>query len=322
MTRLKKLLTTVTASFVAVSLVACSQASNSSKTTTSDSAAKATLNIGAINSVDVVPIVIANEKGFFKKEGVDVKFQPFKSSQDRDTAFQAGNLDGVICDEIAIALYQNSDFDVKITGITNGDFMLIANPQSGIKSINDIKGKSVAISQKTSIEYVLDKMLEKSSMQPADVKKSIVPAVPTRLEMLRNNKVDAALLPEPFSTAAIKDGGILLGTATKMAHYPSVTAFSQKAIDSKKSEIKAFYKAYNDAVEYINSTSISDYEATIIKTVGYPDDMKGKIKLPEFKKNALPSEDEVKSAIDWTVKNGIVKKTLTPKDVMSDVAVK
>jgi NitT/TauT family transport system substrate-binding protein len=316
MIRLKKILTILTASSLVLSLAACSPVKET------PSASKQTLNFGAMASVDAVPIVIANEKGFFKKQGVEVNFQSFKSSKDRDAALQGGNLDGIIGDEIAISLYQNADFNVKITGITDGDFMLIASAKSGIKSINDIKGKSVAISEKTAIEYTLDKILEKNSIEPKAIKKSVVPAIPTRLEMLRNNNVDAALLPEPFSTLAIKDGGIVLGSAISLESYPSVTAFSQKSIDAKSTEIKAFYKAYNEAVDYINSTPISEYEDIIIKTVGYPDDMKGKITLPKFRKNVLPSEAEVKSAVDWTIKNGLVKKELNPKDLMSDIGIK
>lgn len=316
MIKLKKLLSIVTASALVLSLSACSPVKENT------SAAKKTLNFGAMSSVDAVPIVIANEKGFFKKEGVDVNFQSFKNSKDRDAAYQAGSLDGVICDYIAISLYQNADFNVKITGVTDGDFMLIAGAKSGIKSINDIKGKSVAISEKTSIEYSLDKILEKNSLQPKDVKKSIIPAIPTRLEMLKNNNVDAALLPEPFSSLAISDGGTLLGSASKNNSFTSVTAFTQKAIDAKSNEIKAFYRAYNEAVDYINSTPIAEYEDTIIKAVGYPESMKGKITLPKFKKNTLPSEADVQAAIDWTVKNGLVKKTLNPKDLMSDIGTK
>lgn len=316
MIKLRKLLLTITASFLVLSLSACSPAKETSV------AKNKTINFGAMPSIDAVPIVIANEKGYFKKEGIDVNLQTFKNSKDRDAAYQAGSIDGVICDYIAVSLYQNADFNVKITGATDGDFMLVAGAKSGIKSINDIKGKSVAISEKTAIEYSLDKILENNSLKPTDVKKSVVPAIPTRLEMLSNNKVDAALLPEPFSSLAINDGGILLGSAGKLNSFTSVTAFTQKSIDDKSNEIKAFYKAYNEAVDYINSTPISEYEDTIIKTVGYPASMKGKITLPKFRKNTLPTEAEVQSAIDWTVKNGLVKKTLAPKDLMSDIGIK
>lgn len=316
MINLKKILSIIISTSLVLSLTACSPKKEATPT------AKQTINFGAMSSTAAIPIVIANEKGFFKKQGLEVNLQTFKNSKDRDAAFQGGNLDGIIGDEIAISLYQNADFNVKITGSTEGDFMLIANSKSGIKSVSDIKGKSVAISEKTSIEYTLDKILEKNSLDPTDVKKSVVPAIPTRLEMLRNNNVDAALLPDPFATLAIKDGGILIGSANDLGIYSSVTAFTQKSIDDKSTEIKAFYKAYNEAVDYINSTPISEYEDTIIKSVGYPEDMKGKIKLPKFNKNTLPSEAEVKSAIDWTVKNGLVKKTLSPKDLMSDIGTK
>jgi NitT/TauT family transport system substrate-binding protein len=301
-----------------VAIVGCTA---SSKETNNTQDQKQTLNFGAIGSVEMIPIIIADEKGFFEKQGLDVTIQSFKSSKDRDAAFQSGNLDGIICDEVAVALYQNADFDVKITGATDGNFILIANPNSGIKTINEIKGKSIAISEKTCIEYTLDKVLEKNSISPQDVQKSVVPAIPTRLEMLRTNKVDAALLPEPFSTLAIKDGGIILGSANEAGIYTSVTAFTQKSIDTKATEIKAFFNAYNEAVDYVNSTNISEYEDIIIKTVGYPQDMKGKIELPKFRKNILPTEADIQTVINWATNINLLKKNLNPKDLMSNIGI-
>jgi len=140
--------------------------------------------------------------------------------------------------------------------------------------------------------------------------------------MLRTNKVNAALLPEPFSTLAVKDGGTLLGSANDSGIYTSVTAFTQEAIGSKSAEIKAFFKAYNQAVDYVYNTPISEYEDTIIKTVGYPADMKGKIELPKFRKNMLPEEADIQSVIEWAKKNNLLKKELAPKDLMSDIGTK
>jgi NitT/TauT family transport system substrate-binding protein len=292
-----------------------------SLTACSPKKASQTLNFGAVGSVELIPIIIADEKGYFEKEGIDVNIQSFKSAKDRDAAFQSGNLDGIICDEVAICLYQNAGFDVKITGATDGNFMLIANPNSGIRAINELEGKSVAISENTCIEYTLDTLLEKNSLKPEDVQKSIVPAIPTRLEMLRTNKVDAALLPEPFSTLALKDGGILLGSANEAGIYTSVTAFTQKAINNKSAEIKEFFKVYNQGVDYINNTPIAEYEDIIIKTVGYPEGMKGKIELPKFRKNLLPKDTEIKAVIDWAEKNNLLKKEFAPKDLVSNIGI-
>lgn len=315
---IKKISTIFLAVLLMISMIGC--ATTNKEVNDSQNQTK-TLNFGAIGSVEMIPIIIADVNGYFAKQGLEVNIQSFKSSKDRDAALQSGNLDGIICDEVAVTLYQNADFDVKITGATDGNFTLIASPNSGIKTLNDIKGKSVAISEKTCIEYTLDKVLEKNALAPQDVQKTVVPAIPTRLEMLRANKVDAALLPEPFSTLAIKDGGIVLGSANEAGIYTSVTAFTQESIDTKASEIKAFFKAYNEAVDYINNTSISEYEDVIIKTVGYPEDMKGKIELPKFRKNVLPAEADIQSVIDWATSSMLIKKELNPKDLMSNIGI-
>lgn len=315
---IKKISTIFLTVLLMISMIGC--ATTNKEVNDSQNQTK-TLNFGAIGSVEMIPIIIADVNGYFAKQGLEVNIQSFKSSKERDAALQSGNLDGIICDEVAVTLYQNADFDVKITGATDGNFTLIASPNSGIKTLNDIKGKSVAISEKTCIEYTLDKVLEKNALAPQDVQKTVVPAIPTRLEMLRGNKVDAALLPEPFSTLAIKDGGIVLGSANEAGIYTSVTAFTQESIDTKASEIKAFFKAYNEAVDYINNTSISEYEDVIIKTVGYPEDMKGKIELPKFRKNVLPAEADIQSVIDWATSSKLIKKELNPKDLMSNIGI-
>ncbi len=158
-------------------------------------------------------------------------------------------------------------------------------------------------------------------MDPKEAQKSIVPAIPTRLEMLRTNKVDTALLPEPFATLAVKDGGLVLGSANEADIYTSITAFTQESIDNKGNEIKAFFKAYNEAVDYVNSTPISQYEDIIIKTVGYPEDMKGKIVLPKFKKNILPAEADIQAVIEWTKGNNLLNKELSPKDLINNIGI-
>lgn len=275
-----------------------------------------TLTIGALPSIDVMPFVIAEQQGHFKKYGVNFKLELFKSAKDRDAAFQAGTLDGLCCDEVAVCIYQNAGTDLKITGMTDGEYVLVAGKNSGIKTMADMKGKSVAISEKTLIEYTLDSILAKNGMQAADVVKTAVPAVPMRLEMLNEAKADAALLPEPFATFAINDGGIALSSATGIGLYPSVIAFTKQTIDARRADIAAMYKAYNDGVDYLNSTPIATYEDLIIKTVGYPENMKGKIVLPKYTKNNLPLQGDLQAVISWAAAKGLCQGTLDAKGLV------
>ena len=306
---MKKPLSILLATLLILGMTACGTAAPSGKA----------LTLGALPSIDVIPFVIAEKQGYFKKYGLSFKLELFSSAKDRDAAFQSGSLDGFCCDEVAVCIYQNGGTDLKITGMTDGEYALVAGKDSGVSDLAAMKGRSVAISEKTLIEFVLDKMLESGGLAPDAVVKTAVPAVPVRLEMLNAAQVDAALLPEPFATFAENGGGKRLSSATQIGLYPSVIAFEKKVIDSRRADIAAMYRAYNDAVDYLNSTPISEYEELIIKTVGYPEEMRGKIVLPKFTKDMMPGESDLAAVVAWASSKGLCASTLAPKDLVEKV---
>ena len=268
------------------------------------------LTVGALPSIDVLPFVIAGKQGYFKKYGVEFKLELFKSSKDRDASFQANALDGLCCDEVAVCIYQDGGTDLVITGMTEGEYVLVAGKDTGIKSIADMKGHTVAISENTLIEYTLFKILEKNGMKVQDVETMAVPPLAVRLEAVNSGLSDMALLPEPFATFAENEGGVRLQSATGIGLYPSVIAFPRQMIDGRRADIAAMYKAYNDAVDYLNSTPVSEYEDLVIETVGYPEEMRGKIKLPVFTKDAMPGEGDLPAVIEWAAAKGLCKPDL------------
>jgi NitT/TauT family transport system substrate-binding protein len=280
---------------------------------------KAALTIGVMGSVDIIPLVVAQEEGLFENQGVEVNVEIFSAAKDRDAALQAGALDGVICDEVAIAIYQNAGIDMKITGITDGSFALVSGKDSGVSTIADLAGKKIAISENTVIEYTVDKLLEENNMAVADVEKVVIPAMPTRLEMLNNGEVEAALLPNPFSDAALQAGGQLIGQVDSTGKYISVSAFLQSAIDEKADAIHAFYEAYDEAAEKLNTTDVSVYEPLIMDIVGYPESMAGQITLPLFRNNTLPPFEEIEEVLEWAKAKGLLEKDLTVQDIVSEV---
>ena len=274
-----------------------------------------------MGSIDAVPFVIAKEQGYFDEEGIDLDLQIFKSAKDRDAALTAGSLKGVLCDEVAISIHQNQDIDMKITGTTNGSWTLVGGKDSGINSVEDLKGKRIGISENTMIDYLADYIPEVHGINSSDITKVAIPAMPARFEALNNNQIDAAILPAPFNDTAIADGGKEIFTIYNKDFQISVTAFLQNVIDSNPEAIKAFYRAYNKAIGYINSNDISTYEDVIIKTVGYSEDMRGNIETPDFLINYLPAEQNVQEVLDWSKEKGLLTKDITASDVMSDIGV-
>lgn len=294
-------------------------ASQSSAGVQSAQTQKPVIRLGMMSSSDVIPFVLINENKLAEKYGFQLDLQVFTSAKDRDAAFQSGELDGVLTDYIGVCMYQNAGFDVKITGITDGDYLLLAGKNTGITDIRQIKGKSIAISEKTLIEYTLDNILEHNGMKDGDVKKEVVARIPDRLELLRNGKIDLGLMPEPFATLALNSGAVKLGTANEFGLYPAVSAFSQTALDKKNAAIRNLYKAYNEAVEYMNHTDIRQYEKTVIKAVGYPEEMVGKITVKPFRASKLPPKEDVEAAVRWASAKGLCKPDLSYDRMVYDV---
>ena len=277
------------------------------------------LTIGMMPATDVIPFIIAHDQGFDKKHGVNLDMQTFKSAKDRDAAFQAGQLDGVGADLIAIAIYNQGDMDVRITSTTFGGFSLLTGTP-GVKSVADLKGKSVIYSKNTSTEYAVSLMLKEVGLTEKDITLTEVPQIPTRLELLKNNKADAAILPEPFVTMGKADGLTELNSTLAMSLSPFVVGFPEKTIVANQEPIRAAYAAYDEAVAYMQSHDQADYIDLIIKAVGYPDTMKDQVTLPEYPASHQVPVSEVEMAFNWAREKGLLEKNLTAEEVISDVA--
>ncbi len=335
--KLKKLLSSVLVTTLAFSVVSCgstdaetnsgenqgeAQVAEGSETTEGElNVSDEVLTVGVMSSVSTLPIIVAQEKGYFEEVGLNVDVQTFKAAKDRDAALQAGVLQGVIADEVAIAIYQEGGIDMQITGVTDGAFTLVTAPNSGITTFEDLKGKTVGISENTAIDYTLDLMLTKNGLTREDVERVAIPVMPERLEMLKTGNIDAAVMPNPFSDDAIAAGGYALATEDETTTFISTTAFLQETIDARPDDIKAFYKALDKSVEYIKTADKGELEDILIASCGYPETMKGNILIPEFRNpSLLPSEEEVNAVFDWCRERGIVTSDLSATDVLNPIA--
>lgn len=281
----------------------------------------AELTLGLLPSIDAIPFVIAHEQGFDQKHGVALNIETFKSAKDRDVAFQAGKVDGISADLVAISIYNEAGLDVKITSTTFGEFDLLTGNDE-IQDVKDLKGKTVILSKNTSTQYTVAMMLKQAGLTEQDIHITEVPQIPTRLELLKNHKADAAILPEPFVTMGEAAGLRTLSSTHQANVNPFVLAFPQSAIDAKPEAIRAMYAAYDEAVAYMQSHDKADYIDLVIKEVGYPETLKEQIEVPAYIPANQVDVKEVEAAFAWAREQGLLTKDITPEAVISDVQFK
>ncbi|MDI6601173.1 MAG: MetQ/NlpA family ABC transporter substrate-binding protein [Thermoanaerobacteraceae bacterium] len=304
---MKKFCTWLSLLILAFILTACSSGDSN-----------AVLKIGVLPDVDSIPLIVAANNGYFKDAGVDVEIQHFKSAQERDSALQSGKIDGAVSDVLAAAFAKDGGFEVSITSMTNGSYKLLVNKDAGAASVADLKGKDVAISTNTIIEYTTDRMLEKAGLKDTDVNKVAIPQIPTRLEMLQNGKVAAATLPDPLATEAVKNGAKLLDSSDRLGINPGVMIFTADSIKKNSKGIEAMYKAYNRAVEYLNNQPVTEYIDIIIKDAGFPEDIKGSMQLPSYTEAGLPSKEDVDSVMEWLTGKKLIKEGFSYDELVED----
>lgn len=309
----------LTAAFGAA-LVGCASAAESNTTAAAGAEAE-TIKLGLLPSIDAIPFIVAHEQGFDKEQGVNLDIQTFKSAKDRDVAFQAGQVEGLSADLVAISIYNEAGQDVKITSTTFGEFdLLTGNPD--VKSVADLKGKSVILSKNTSTQYTMAMMLKQAGLTEGDITVTEVPQIPTRLELLKNNQADAAVLPQPFVTMGKEAGLNILGSTHTAEINPFVLAFPQSVIDEKADAIRDMYAAYDQAVDYMKSHDQSEYIDLIIQEVGYPETLKDQIDVPDYVPANQADPAQVDSALDWAREKGLLTQDIHAADVISDVQFK
>ena len=277
------------------------------------------LHVGVMPDTDSLPIIIAQEKGFFAAEGLKVDIQQFKSAMDRDSALQSGNLDGAVSDMLAVAFAKSGGFDVKVTSSTDGSYKLIAGKGENISRVQDLTGRDVAVSKNTIIEYVTDQVLASAQLSGESINKVVIPQIPTRLEMLQNGKLAAATLPEPMASIAVHNGCKYITGSDALGINPGVMLFTAKTVADKKAELAAFYRAYNKAVAYLNETDRNEYMDLVVAKGGFPPVAKEALVLPQYHEAALPKEKDVTDCIAWLQQKQLIKTAYTYQDLIVDV---
>ncbi|KAA2248752.1 transporter substrate-binding domain-containing protein [Solihabitans fulvus] len=217
-----------------------------------DKVEKGKVTIGILATADDAPVVLADKKGFFKEEGLNVEIKKFQTGPQALPALTSGELDFSLVNYVSYfqAVAQKT-LDAKIVTDayqgTGDSLVLMAKPDSGIKEPKDLAGKKVSVHAPGNInELLLRALLQDNSIDPNSVSFVGVkfPDIPAALA---SNQISAGVEVEPYITQAEQSTGaqpvfkIVTGSTDNIAlsGYIATSKFNQ---DNPKT-VAAFQRA-------------------------------------------------------------------------------
>ncbi|MEH2436621.1 MAG: ABC transporter substrate-binding protein [Nostoc sp.] len=159
------------------------------------------------------PGIIAQEKGFFKAQGVDVELIYKRSIQLEQANFSAGKYDGISLSLGSFIILSATNPHIQgaiVIDESTGADVVVVQPQ--IKTIADLKGKKLGANLGGFSEVFVTEMLKTANLTSDNVKlvKLEASEIPQRL---KNNTIQAGHTWEPHFSEAMKLGGHILFTS-------------------------------------------------------------------------------------------------------------
>jgi NitT/TauT family transport system substrate-binding protein len=275
-------------------------------------AAPVTLKIAVLPVIDALPMYVAQEEGLFEKHNVSVEFVPVASAPERDQLIAAGQADGMVNEALSTALYNRDQVQVQIVRYARAAtpetalFSILASGESGIDSLEKLKGVAIGISEGTVIDYLTDRLLQAEGFSASDIETIAVPKIPDRVNLLGTGELQAATLPEPAVSLALGQGARLILDDTKHPEYSfSTIAFRKAIIDQSPEVIRGFLAAIEEATAMINADP-GKYNALLVEQKIVPPPLAESFKVPTFVTAGVPTQAQWEDTLAWAKENGLL----------------
>lgn len=262
------------------------------------------LKLGAMSSMDYLPYVVAEKTGIYDSLGLDLEIVKFFSANDRDAAFRAGQVDGTVIDYTGAAIQHAAGLPLALVCAHDGYFEMMASESA--EAMKDLKGKRIAVSRNTVIDYATDQMLRSALIEPTEVEKPEVQKIPLRLEMMLSGEIDASVFPDPFITIAKSKGFVSLSSTRDLGISVTGTMIRRASLETKGEAIKRLLEGYNLGVDYIRSHSLADLRTILVEDAGIPEPLVDRVTLPEYRHAALPTEKDLSETLKWLHEHDLV----------------
>jgi NitT/TauT family transport system substrate-binding protein len=216
-------------------------------------AARAEIKVGYSDWPGWVAWAIAEQQGYFKKYGADVKLVWFPNYTDSIAALSAGQLDAncqTWSDSMAPLAKGIPLKVVLVNDNSAGNDAVMAGPK--LKSIKALKGKTIALEEFSVSHFLLVTALTKNAMTPADVKIVNLSAGDAAAAFIAG-RVDAATVWNPWiSQIELSGKGQPVFTSKDIPGLiPDLLVAQEKSLAANRKDYLGMVKAWFDVVRFL-----------------------------------------------------------------------
>jgi NitT/TauT family transport system substrate-binding protein len=285
------------------------------------------IEVGVVPVVDVAPLYLGIDEGFFEEEGLDVEpvvaqggaaIIPAVVNGDQEIGFSnivsllIGQTEGLPVQVISQGIQATDDPD-------NDTAAIAVTADSGITDASDLEGRTIAINTLRNIsELTVTAALEGEGVDVSTLNFVEVP-LPDMIGQLEAGQVDAAGLVEPFVTAGRNAGHEML-IYDRVATEPEMTVAtyftSNELIESDPEMVEGFVRAMNRSLEYATENPDAARQA-ISQYTEIPPETLEQVVLPLWQTDL--NQDSIDLIAELTVTYGIAEEEADVDALIADL---
>ncbi len=267
----------------------------------------------------------ADAKGFFEEEfagdGINIEVINFVNAGPAIVeAFAAEELDIAILGGQPLIQARANNINIKAissNNYTERGFALVAAEESGINSLNDLKGKKIAAAFGTNAHQMLLQFLDKAGIKEEEVEVVNLKSNEALIS-LESNEIDGAIFSEPQISIAVENGAKFITDATGYGNIVCVNVARNDFLQEYPDIAARFLKVLDKTQKWVGENREESCEINAAVSEQEPEDVA--INYDSRDRKISIDDDKLKQPLIGTIafleKEGLINVKIAIDDVI------
>jgi len=280
------------------------------------------VRIGYQRTLLYLPVFVADKKGFFEEEGLNVRLEKFDSANLMMQALLSRQIDatGMSALNVLATVEDEQPEEFKMflfevfTSTKHADHILVPL-DSSVQTLADLKGKRIGVHPGTTIKMYAKIALSQFLRPDQDVKfVELSPAL--QVQALATRQVDALFALEPVSAIAIskgyaKDLGGFIAQYTLDPTYPGSSVFSTTFATKKPGQARRVQTAVYASLDFIREHP-EESKSILAEYLNLDLDILPNLGLIGWAKVEEVDTSQVQKLLDIYAEEGVIENRVIP----------